>query len=131
MSVLPSYEDLALELAALSSFLYGGLGLAELLGPTFREYDRFRDRAWCQSRPMLAAFGLPRTSKGWEVLLNRHGFQHPTRSQVKLASNKRREESRGRTYIALEDEHYPELLASSSLEVTTSDGTTYTYWSLR
>lgn len=132
MSVLPSNEDLALELATLSFLLYGGVGMGDYLGPTFNEYDRFRDRAWCQSRTMLAAFGLPRTSEGWKTLLGNYGFQHPSLSQVQQASHKRREESHERPHNSLVlDESYPELVASSFMEVTTDDGRTYTYWSIR
>jgi hypothetical protein len=130
MSVIPSHESLALELATLSFLLYGAAGLGDYLGPTLREYDRYRNKDYCQSRTMLAAFGLPRTADGWKILLNHYGFEQPTLSQVKQAANTRKEESGGRTHISVEDESYPELVASSVMEVTVGDRT-YQYWSIR
>ena len=131
MSVIPSRESLSLELSTLSYVLYDCIRMAEVLGPTFKEYDRYRDREWCTSRPMLRAFGLQPNSAGWSELLGRYGFQHPTLSQVQKAAHKRKEESSGpRTHIALEDESFPELVASSVREVHV-DGKTYYYWSIR
>lgn len=131
MSVIPDNEDILLELAALSSVLYDCIDKADKLGPTYSEWDRFRDRAWCPARSLLGVFDLPRSAAGWETLLSRYGFQHPSMSEVQRAAYKRKEERRDRRPYTVElDEEYPELVASSSIEVTTG-GTTFTYWSLR
>lgn len=131
MGSIPSNEALAIELVTLSYLLYDCIGLAEVVGPTFKEYDRFRDRAWCTSGAMLSAFGLPRTREGWRVLLANYRLDHPTLSEVQKAAYRRKEETRERANNNLElDESYPELVASSVREVTV-DGKTYQYWSIR
>lgn len=130
MSVIPSQEDLQLELAALSSTLYDCINKADKLGPTLREYDRFRDRAWCTASSLLSVFGLERTAVGWKELLSRYGYNVPTLSEVQQAAYKRKEERRERRPYTHLDESYPELVASSTIEVS-SEGKTYTYYSLR
>lgn len=129
--VIPNAEDLQLELSALSSSLYDCLGMSVRLGPTYKEWDRYRSKEWCTAKSLLSVYDMPFTSEAWAVLLGRYGFQHPSMSEVQKAAYKRKEERRvRRPYIDL-DEDYPELVASSRIDVVTQDGTTITYWSLR
>jgi len=105
--VLPSDDDLKLELQALSAHLYTCVEREGDLAPNRKEYDKLRDRRYSDSRSLLAVFGLPVNAWGWTRLVWAFGFLCPTLGETKTASNRRRREESKHAPYWREEEDYP------------------------
>lgn len=107
---VPSDESIYLELAALSTMLYDCINMAGVLGPTFAEYDHYRNPKWVESRSLLRIFGLPTTRNGWTVLLNAYSYESPSLQQVQQAAYRRIAQRSWQPQGSIPyDDDYPEL----------------------
>lgn len=115
--ILPSDEQIYLELASLSVLLYQGIDRDGDLGPTREEYDHHRNSKLVRSASLLAVFGLPVNKVGWKRLVEAYGYLCPSLSDVRKADHQRRREARSslRTDETVDD--YPVLQGVTREEV--------------
>ncbi len=115
--ILPSDEQIYLELATLSVLLYEGIDRDGDLGPTREEYDHHRNPNFVRSASLLSVFGLPVNKVGWKRLVEAYGYLCPSLSDVRKADHQRRREAKSPFRLQVEVDDYPVLQGATREEV--------------